>query len=244
VYLDEGCARTGTPRTKFRNVNDPDAVAAISAASLDWLFIIGWSQIARPPVLNATRLGVLGMHPSLLPIGRGRAAVPWAIILGLAETGVTLFKMDEGVDTGPIIAQIRLPLGERETASSLYRRVDDAHRSLMAQVWPKLASGELQPVPQDPARATVWEARTPAQGRLTDGMSIEEADRLVRAVTRPYPGAFIDIGDRRLRVWAAHPARGNSRPTPVSGSTFPSLPFKDGTLEVDDGEWEPPASIA
>ncbi|MEO8064302.1 MAG: formyltransferase family protein [Pseudomonadota bacterium] len=243
VYLDDFCARTGIPLTKFRNVNDPDAVAAIAGASLDWLFIVGWSQIARAPVLNSTRSGVLGMHPSLLPVGRGRAAVPWAIILGLTETGVTLFKMDEGVDTGPIVSQIKLPLSGRETATSLYQRVDDAHRTLMVQAWPSLALGELTPIPQDNSRATVWEGRTPAQGRLGSKMTVNEADRLIRAVTRPYPGAFFDMDSRRLRVWAAHPAGGSPLPPVGTASTFPSLEFQDGTLQVDDGDWEVPVTI-
>src|SRR5262249_6026267 len=113
VYLDEFCARHAIPLCKFRNINDALAIDAIRAASVDWVFIIGWSQIARRPVLDATRQGVLGMHPSLLPIGRGRAAVPWAILLGLQETGVTLFQLDEGVDTGPIVAQVRIPVDAR-----------------------------------------------------------------------------------------------------------------------------------
>jgi methionyl-tRNA formyltransferase len=94
VYIDEFCRARGIPLAKFRNVNDADAVEAIRAAQLDWLMIVGWSQIAREPVLAAPRLGVLGMHPTLLPLGRGRAAVPWTILLQLPEAGVTLFKLD------------------------------------------------------------------------------------------------------------------------------------------------------
>jgi methionyl-tRNA formyltransferase len=240
VYLDEFCTRHSVPLTKFRNVNDADAVAAIRAASLDWLFIIGWSQIARRPVLDATRLGVLGMHPSLLPIGRGRAAVPWAILLGLTETGVTLFQLDEGVDTGPIVAQTRIPLEAREVATTLYRKVDLAHRELLAAHWIPLAEGRLSPVPQDHARATVWAGRTPEQGRLDASMPVAMADRLVRAVTRPYPGAFIDMGERRLRVWQAEPVTSiASHPAEATGPGLTSLPFADGFLWVKECEWEP-----
>src|SRR5690242_13717067 len=94
IYLNEFCAARHIPLVKVRNINDADALAAIASAQLDWLFIVGWSQIARRDVLNAPRKGVLGMHPTLLPQGRGRAAIPWAILLGLPETGVTLFKLD------------------------------------------------------------------------------------------------------------------------------------------------------
>jgi len=76
------------------NVNDPEAVAAIRGFDLDWLLIIGWSQIARRPVLDATRRGALGIHPTLLPEGRGRAAIPWTLLKGLRESGVTLFQLE------------------------------------------------------------------------------------------------------------------------------------------------------
>jgi methionyl-tRNA formyltransferase len=234
VYLDEFCGARGIPLAKFRNVNDADAVAAIRAAELDWLMIIGWSQIARDDVLGAPKLGVLGMHPSLLPIGRGRAAVPWAILLGLEETGVTLFKLDGGVDTGPIVAQVRLPLSPGETATSLYARVNEAHRTLILSHWKDLASGALRFQTQDSGAATVWEGRTPEQGRLTESMSLREADRLIRAVTRPYPGAFIDKDGRRLRVWSAEIASGG----PSGFPDAPYLRFADGWIRVLDHAWE------
>jgi methionyl-tRNA formyltransferase len=241
VYLDDFCTRHSIPLHKFRNVNDSEALSVIAAASLDWLFIVGWSQIARRPVLEATRRGVLGMHPTLLPVGRGRAAVPWAILLGLPETGVTLFKLDEGVDTGPIVAQVRLPLEAREAASGLYRKVDQAHRQLIAENWNSLAQGRLQPVPQDESKATVWEGRTPDQGRLDPSMSVLAADRLVRAVTRPYPGAFIDVDGRRLRIWAAVPENSATEARrDLSARQLPSfLRFVDGTLAIQECQWEP-----
>jgi methionyl-tRNA formyltransferase len=230
VYLDEFCAARGIPLTKFRNVNDPDAVAAIRNADLDWLMIIGWSQIARQEVLGTPRLGVLGIHPTLLPVGRGRAAVPWAILLGLQETGVTLFKLDGGVDTGPVIAQVRLPLGPRETATTLYQRVNDAHRNLILEHWPRIEAGTATFTPQDESRATEWVGRTPDQGRLDPQMTVEQADRLIRAATRPYPGAFMDIQGRRLRLWQA---------STESGASGLSLPFQDGSLQALEYEWEP-----
>lgn len=235
VYLDDFCRAHAVPLVKFRNVNDPDAVAAIREASLDWLMIIGWSQIAREEVLAAPRLGVLGMHPTLLPVGRGRAAIPWAILLQLPETGVTLFKLDGGVDTGPVLAQVPVPLDARESATSLYQRVNEAHRTLIFEHWPKITSGQVQLREQDPARATTWAGRTPEDGRLRASMAVADADRLVRAVTHPYPGAFIDLEGRRLRVWAAEPAAHES-----PGGVL--LQFADGYLRATSYAWEAPGS--
>jgi methionyl-tRNA formyltransferase len=233
IYLDEFCGRHGIPLVKFRNVNDADAVAALRAAGLDWLVIIGWSQIAREEVLAAPRLGVLGMHPTLLPVGRGRAAIPWAILKGLETTGVTLFKLDGGVDTGPIIAQLQVPIGPRETATDLYRRINDAHRLLILGHWGDIISGRFRMTPQDSSRASDWPGRTPEQGRLTPAMNMAEADRLIRAVTRPYPGAFMDRDGRRMRIWSAEPA-----PAGASEAGL-MLDFADGSLQITEMQWEP-----
>jgi len=235
VFLDEFCSRRDIPLVKFRNINDPDAVVAIRGAKLDWLMIIGWSQIAREEVLSLPSRGVLGMHPSLLPVGRGRAAVPWAILLDLPETGVTMFKLDGGVDTGPIVAQERLPLDVREDASSLYKRVNDAHRTLILNSWEGLAAGSLTFRPQDEKLASVWAGRTPEDGRLLPSMSANAADRLIRAVTRPYPGAFIDLQAGRLRIWKAE--FGGRDQVPATDPAK-ALVFGDGWLRILDSAWE------
>jgi methionyl-tRNA formyltransferase len=227
VYLDEFCGRHGVELLKFPNVNDAACVAALRERRLDWLFIIGWSQIAREAVLGAPRLGVLGAHPTLLPEGRGRAAVPWAIIKGLPRTGVTLFQLDSGVDTGPIVAQQEIPLAPDEDAATLYAKVVAAHRALIRTVWPRLVAGTVRAVPQDDARATVWPERTPADGRITPATTVAEAERLVRATTRPYPGAFVVEPGRVVRIWKG-----------AAGE--PSLPAPPGTyrLRLADGVYD------
>jgi len=231
IYVDDFCARHAIPVVKSRNVNDAECVSAIRRHDLDWLFIIGWSQIARRDVLEAPKQGVLGIHPTLLPVGRGRAAIPWAILKGLDQTGITLFKLDEGVDTGPILAQHVIPIGSQETATELYDKVTRAHRILIREVWPELSAGTIRPQPQDNTRATQWPGRTPEDGRITPSMTVAEVERLVRAVTRPYPGAFFDIDGRRLRVWAGKP-RGER---PVSGY---DIRLADGAYTALQYEWE------
>ena len=208
VYLEDFCRTHGIDLVKIRHINDPDALAAVREAALDWLFIIGWSQIAGPEVLQLPREGVLGMHPTLLPQGRGRAAIPWAILKGLPETGVTLFQLDEGVDTGPIIARKVLPIASVETATTLYERMADGHRSLIGRVWPDLLSGNVERRIQDESRATIWPGRTPADGEITPEMTVAEVERLVRATTPPYPGAFWKSGSEVIRIWAGRPGNG------------------------------------
>ena len=110
VYIDDFCDGHKIPLFKSTNINNLDVIKAICGAEIDWLFIIGWSQIAKKNLLDSPKKGVLGIHPTLLPEGRGRASIPWAILKELNETGVTMFKMDNGIDTGPIAGQIKILL--------------------------------------------------------------------------------------------------------------------------------------
>ena len=234
AYLDDISLKHNINLTKVRNINDPNAVAAIQTADLDWLFVIGWSQIARAEVLNSVRLGVIGIHPTLLPSGRGRAAIPWTIINGLDRAGVTMFKLDEGVDTGPILSQHQIPLDARESATTLYGKVNDAHLTLIREVWPQLESSTINPVPQNEALASEWEGRRPEDGEIhPNEMTVGEVDRLVRAVTHPYPGAFIRRSDDQvLRIWSGSPVK-----APPVGN-LQSLTLKDGYYQIEQSTIE------
>jgi methionyl-tRNA formyltransferase len=231
VYLDDFCSAHDIHLLKSRNVNDDAVIDAVRKAEIDWLFIIGWSQIAREQILAAPRLGVLGMHPTLLPQGRGRAAIPWAILKGLPRTGVTLFKLDEGVDTGDILDQIVIPLTENTSATELYEAVDAAHVELIKSAFPKLLAGSIRPRPQNEADATLWEGRRPEDGRIDLAGSVRDAERLVRAVTRPYPGAFVDQHGVRTILW--HAAVGDDD---GASPGAPRFTFSDGVLVAL--EWE------
>ncbi|MEO1574154.1 MAG: formyltransferase family protein [Pseudomonadota bacterium] len=231
VYVDAFCEHHGIDVVKVRNINDDDALAALARFDLDWLFIIGWSQIARDAVLNSPRLGCIGAHPTLLPRGRGRAAIPWAIIKGLDRTGVTLFKLDGGVDTGPVITQIPIDLDPDETATTLYPRVADAHREAIRTLTTCFDNDTLVLTEQDDAQATTWPGRRPEDGRLSPEMTCLEADRLIRAVTHPYPGAFVERDGRLLVVWSA------AVPGASDDAGRPRIACRDGELVATDYEW-------
>jgi len=201
IYLDRLSKETGTPLLKINHVNDQETIAALREHEIDWLFIIGWSQIASKEVLDTPNFGAIGAHPTLLPVGRGRAAVPWAILKGLDKTGVSFFQMDEGVDTGLILGQEVIDLGEEETATLLYDKVNNAHETLIKNIWPLLVNGTLKGVKQDESKATYWEGRKPEDGRIdTNTMSKLDVDRLVRATTRPYPGAYLELTEELKKV--------------------------------------------
>ena len=230
VYLDRFACDRDIPLVKVTHINDSDTIAAIEQYGLHRLFIIGWSQIAAPEVLSAPSQGCVGMHPTLLPQGRGRASIPWAILKGLPETGVTMFEMDEGVDTGPILAQHRIPLAPDTDASRLYASALMAHRRLIRDHWEALSEGAIKSRPQDPTAGSTWPGRTPADGQLLPSMSVEEALRLVRATTHPYPGAFWRTPMGTLRVWKAR--------RHMSLSEAPLFDCLDGTVEAVEYRWE------
>src|SRR5205814_10391867 len=107
--------------------------------------------------------GVFGMHPTLLPKHRGRAAIPWAILSGLAKTGVTLFEIVDGTaDSGSIVGQVEVPLAPDETATTLYARITEAHVDLIRVVVPRLLDGSAPRVEQDTRRASAGPTPTPA----------------------------------------------------------------------------------
>ncbi|MGM8213834.1 formyltransferase family protein [Virgibacillus sp. W0430] len=203
IYLDEIANEHDIPLLKIDNINDQEVLSSLKEYQIDWLFIIGWSQIAKKDVLEAPTLGCIGMHPTLLPIGRGRAAIPWAIIKGLKETGVTMFKLDEGVDTGDIIGQGVIKLDQNTTATELYKKVDDMHIALIAKYWHDIVSNNVILTKQSSADATEWPGRKPEDGEILSSMTMDETDKLVRAVTHPYPGAYYKEKERTIRIWSA-----------------------------------------
>ena len=203
VYLDEFCKQNKIDLVKCDHINDSHVSNAILNANIDWLFIIGWSQIAGDDVLEAAKYGTLGMHPTLLPEGRGRASVPWAIIKALKKTGVSLFKLDAGVDTGLIGVQIEIPLDLAEDATSLYEKVNHAHSQLMHKTIRLLENNKMYFQVQDESKTTFWPGRKPEDGQLDLSGSVIDAERLVRAVTHPYPGAFIHKNGKKIVIWKA-----------------------------------------
>jgi methionyl-tRNA formyltransferase len=204
--FDEIAARLGARLIATADVNAPDTIAALREADPDLIFVVGWSQLVMDEFIGLPRHGVFGMHPTLLPRHRGRAAIPWAILSGLAKTGVTLFQIADGrADSGPTVGQIEVPIARDETATTLYEKVTAAHLELVREYVPKLLDGSAERLPQDTRRASAWPKRTPADGIIDWETRAPYLYDWVRAQTRPYPGAFTYLGEEKLVVWRARP---------------------------------------
>jgi methionyl-tRNA formyltransferase len=206
-YRDLGplAERHGFPLERTGDVNEPSLVERIEALAPRSLFVIGWSQIVRPRLLSVPVHGSAGIHPTRLPEGRGRAPIPWTILKGLTETACTLFLLAEGVDDGPIVGQVPVAVDPREDAGTLYAKHRAAHVELLRAHAHELIEGTAAAREQDHAAATYWDRRRPEDGRIDWTAPAVEVDRLVRAVTRPFPGAFSDDGEGRTVIWRAEP---------------------------------------
>lgn len=191
-----------------RSVNAPDVVARIAALAPDWLVVAGWSQILHPPLMAAATVGTVGYHPAPLPELRGRAVLAWTILLGRTWTAGSLFKLEPQVDSGEILAQERFDLDPCETLATLMEKHMKALSAMWADLLPRLADGTASSQPQDGSRASYCAKRTAADGRIDWDQDVAVIDRLVRAVTAPYPGAFSLRGDDRLIIWEAEPWTG------------------------------------
>ena len=209
IYIDDFCGEHNIPLLKSKYINNIDVINAIKQAEIDWLFIIGWSQIAYNDLLNSPKKGVIGIHPTLLPEGHGRASIPWAILKKLSKTGVTMFKMDSGIDSGQIISQIEIPLSNKTTATKLYNQAAEAHAQLIKKMTKVIMKDELKLTPQDNSKATIWPGRRPEDGEINLRGSVYDAEKLVRAVTHPYPGAFYYKNGIKHTVWAAKILKNN-----------------------------------
>lgn len=163
--------------------------------------VAGWYHMVPRRVREAFIRGCFGFHASLLPKLRGGAPLNWAILLGLEETGVTLFEMADGVDTGLIFGQERFPIASRATISDLVSASRDACATLTRRHLPALLDGSATGRAQE-GEASYGLQRTPEDGRIDWARSSAQIDILVRAVSRPYPGAFTALDGERIQIWS------------------------------------------
>ena len=203
VSFDEITKKNNIPLFKVEKVSSPENVEKLKEMKPDLIFVIGFSQLIPKEILSTPTKGCIGMHPTLLPEHRGRAPIPWTIIHGLKKSGATMFYLDEGADSGDIIGQVEFEVADDEIASSLYDKVVEAFVKLVHDNLPLLIKGEAKREKQDESKASYWEKRTPKDGLIDWSKSVTEIWTLVRAVTHPYPGAFSNLGGKKLTIWQA-----------------------------------------
>lgn len=222
VAWEDVCQREEIPLHYVRKMHDPDATAAMRTLAPDLVFCVGWTQLLRRELLELPRLGCIGFHASMLPKYRGRAPVNWAIIRGEHETGNSMIVLDEGVDTGDIVAQRRIEITDEDTCATVYAKVAASEVDMLGEMMPLIHAGRMPRLPQDHSRATALPRRRPEDGIIDWSATTDQLYDWVRALTHPYPGAFTHLPNgETLWVWRAsrwrpHPT-GPQRSEPAPG---------------------------
>ncbi len=190
----------GVPVHQPARVNAPDALKTLTDLAADVFVVAAYGQILRPEFLAIPPLGAFNLHGSLLPRHRGAAPVQYAIWKGDQETGVTMFRIEPALDSGPIAGSVRTKIGPRETSGELMQRLAELSGPLTVDVLEKLRKGTLVLEPQDESRATHAPKITKDQGQVDWTRSAAEIDCHVRAM-QPWPRAASTLisATRRLR---------------------------------------------
>ncbi len=230
------------PYTKFEKINDNENVQLIQSISPDYIFVVGLSQLVKRQIIDSAKLGVIGFHPTPLPKMRGRAANVWQVLLGIHETKCSMFFIDDGMDSGDILGQENYYIEDTDYAEDVYQKIEDATYRLSKKVLRQIVDGTLKPIKQNEEEATYLLKRSPADGLIDWNEPIENIHRLVRAVSRPFPGAFgMYDGKHQIIIWRADMIE-NKKYIGMNGQIaeihdgYIDVVCKDGLLRITDYE--------
>ena len=184
------------------SLRSEEAVDQLRALAPTVLATAAYGLILPPPFLAVPPRGAINAHPSLLPRHRGPAPVVWTLLEGDEDAGVSVFLLNDGVDTGPLLGQRVVPIRAGETAGELTDRLARFNATLMVETLPKWLSGEITPMPQEEALATHSRLLSKGDGEMDFVLSAAELERRVLAMT-PWPGAFTTLAGKRLGILRA-----------------------------------------
>lgn len=184
------------------NVNDDAFIAELAARSPQLVLVAGFSTILRQPVLDVPALGAINLHGGRLPEYRGGSPLNWQIINGEGRIGISVLRVDEGIDTGDILAEGGFEIGADSDIAEVHERANGLFPQLVLEVLERFDRGEHAGRKQSRDEGGYWHQRNEGDGRLRwERMTARQVHDLVRAVTRPYPGAFGFRGDDKIRVF-------------------------------------------
>lgn len=221
------------------DINHPLWVRRIRDLQPDILFSFYYRKMVKPEILDLLPAGGLNLHGSLLPAYRGRCPVNWVLVRGERETGVTLHYMTPRPDDGDIVAQRRIAIDDDDTARTLFDKSVAAAGELLDEVLPAVRAGRAPRTPQDPARASYFGGRRPEDGEIDWSRDAHEIRNLVRAVTRPYPGAYSHTAQGKVLFWSVREVPAPAQPAApgaVLGLDPLTIACGRGALRVEYGQ--------
>ena len=222
------------PVMQPEKLREPAAIEQLREWNPDLIIVAAFGQILKKDVLDLPRFGCINVHASLLPRWRGAAPINAAILYGDEETGVTIMKMDAGLDTGPMLAKRSIRLTTDDTAGSVTEKLSHLGADLLIDTLPHYLSGKIIPQPQPEEGMTYAPMLKKEEGQLDFTRDVNELERQVRAFN-PWPGAFIDFDGALLKVHKAHVEVGNvSEGQRLVYQDQPAVGARGGLLVLDE----------
>lgn len=181
---------------------DHEAMAAfLQPLNIDLLYCFGWSHLLKPEVIRIARKGAVGFHPSKLPQNRGRHPIIWALVQRLTHTASSFFMLEEAVDSGAVISQSVIAIEPEETAQSLYDKIVQQAKLQVLSISRDFCRDRIEYLPQESGQISHWRKRSRKDGLIDWRMRAEDIHALVRALSRPYPGAECLYQEQPYIVW-------------------------------------------
>ena len=198
----DACAAAGTTLEAVEDVNSASFARAFRATSTQLLLVAGFSSILREPLLSCAAHGAINLHAGRLPEYRGGSPLNWQIINGESTAGLSVIRLNQGIDTGPLLAEAEIVIGKDDTIADMHARANELFPKLTLEVLAGLDAGTLKSRTQDESRARYWHQRNDDDGRIDwSRHTAAEVHNLVRGLTRPYPGAFSELAGKRVRIF-------------------------------------------
>lgn len=217
-----------------QKLREPEALDQLKAWAPHLIVVVAFGQILRPEVLDLPQHGCVNVHASLLPRHRGAAPIQAAILAGDAQTGITIMKMDPGLDTGPMIRQRVIAIEPHDTGGSLFEKLSQLSGPFLLETLPEYLAGNLKPVPQPETGSTYASMLKKEDGLLDFTRPAVELERRVRAFN-PWPSCFINEESGPLKVHKAHVTAVKTEPGKrVVIDGLPAIGTGDGLLVLDE----------
>ena len=221
---------------KTYSLKDNDDISFFEKNNFDLLLLGGWQRLIPEIILSKLKIGGIGFHGSseFLPKGRGRSPVNWSLIEGKTQFILHAFLMTPGIDDGDVITHEVFDINQLDTCQTIYYKISIIQKRILAEIIPKLVSNNFKHIPQT-GEPSYYEKRTPDDGLIDWSKSVHEIYNFVRALTRPYPGAFTFLNGQRLNIWKSQPFDSKIKYESKNGQIVEKFSTGDFVVSCKDG---------
>lgn len=215
------CEEKNIPYFFVDTIKGETAFEIVSKQKPELLVVLGWSEILPERLLEIPTIGTIGTHAALLPHNRGSAPINWALIHGESETGNTMMWLSKDVDAGAIVDQMAFPITPYDTCKTLYDRVAETNAEMLIKLIDNLKRGTKPVLPiENKTDEPILPRRRPKDGLINWNQGSKELYDFVRALTKPYPGAFTYLDGKKYLIWEASvlPIKSDEMPGSIIGT--------------------------